>query len=263
MISMKNHKNNLKKDPRELSIQASLYGLSFMLKNPQTGETKFFEYSNEKTNPIQLDRKLEEIAKERPVLTHHFSNVKVIHHNSLNTLVPDEYFEASSLEDYLKFNISLLPNDKAAYDKIKDLELTNVYLPFVNINNFFLNYNPSVEYFHSSTLFIEKINQIRNNKETLPLYDLYLNVFSKDFQLLIYKNEELLFYNSFEYETTDDFLYFFFFVLESLRLDEKNIRFHLAGVNADFPIYKDLSDFVPYWEFLPASNPGKINNFII
>ncbi len=263
MISMTNNKNNLKNDPRELSIQASLYGLSFMLKDPQTGESKFFEYSFDKTNPIQLDQKLKEIVKERPVLTHHFSNLKVIHHNPLNTLVPNEYFEESSPENYLKFNISLLSNDKAAYDKIIPLDLTNVYLPFVNINNFFLNYNTTVEYFHSSTRFIEKINHIRNNKETLSLYDLYLNVFSKDFQLLIYKNEELYFFNSFEYETTDDFLYFFFFVLESLQLDEKEIRFHLSGINTDFPIYKDLSDFVPHWKFLPASNPGKINNFIL
>ncbi len=260
---MKKNKNNITQDSRELSIQASLYGLSFMIKNPKTKENKFFEYTFETTNPVRLEDKLSEIIKERPVLKHHFSKVKIIHHNLLNSLVPQEYFEDSQLEEYLKYNISLLENDQASYDEIKNLELINVYLPFVNINNFLLNYNPSIDYFHSSSIFINKINQRRNKKETLPLFDLYLNVYSKDFQLLIYKNEELLFYNSFEYQTTDDFLYFFFFVLESLKIEETKIDFHISGVDKNFPILKDLSDFVPQWKILPPSNPGKINNFII
>ncbi len=263
MISMNNNKNNSKTDIRELSIQVCLYGLSFMLKNPENGESKFFEYLFDKTHPVQLSRKLGQIVKERPVLKHQFAKTKIIHHNNLNTLVPLEYFDDSIPEEYLKYNISLLENDKASYDIIREINTANVYLPFVNINNFFLNYNPSVEYYHSATVFIEKINRLRSTKETLPLYDLYLNVFQKDFQLLIYKNEEVLFFNTFEYETTDDFLYFFFFVLESLKLDEKEIDFHLAGVNKNFPVYKDLTDFVPQWTILPPSNPGKNNNFIL
>lgn len=263
MISMKNNKNNLQQDPRELSIQASLYGLSFMIKNPKTKENKFFEYLFDKTNPVQLEEKLKEIAKERPVLKHHFEKTKIIHHNLWNTLVPREYFEASAPEKYLKFNINLLPTDQASFDEITDLDIVNVYLPFVNINNFFLNYNPSVDYFHSASVFIDKINKIRSKKANLPLYDLYLNVFPQDFQMLIYKNEELLFFNSFEYQTKDDFLYFFFFVLESLKLDEKEMDFHLCGVDRDFPVYKDLKDFIPRWKILPPSNPGKINNFIL
>jgi len=260
---MKNNKNNLQQDSRELSIQASLYGLSFMIKNPKTKESKFFEYPFDKTHPISLEEKLKNIVKERPVLKHHFSHIQIIHHNLLNALVPEKYFEESNLKEYLKFNISLLENDQASFDEIKTLNLVNVYLPFANINNFFLNYNPSINYFHSASVFIDKINQIRSKKNTMPLYDLYLNVYSKDFQILIYKNEDLLFYNSFEYETTDDFLYFFFFVLESLKLDEKEIDFHISGINNDFKILKDLTDFVPKWNILPASNPGHINNFIL
>jgi hypothetical protein len=257
------NKNNLSQDPRELSMQVSLYGLSFMIKNPKTKENKFFEYSFDKTNPLQVQDKLQQIVKERPVLKHHFSKIRIIHHNLLNTLVPSKYFEDSKLEEYLKFNISLLENDKASYDEIRNIDIVNVYLPFVNINNFFLNYNPSINYFHSASVFLDKINQLRNKKDTWPLYDLYLNVYSKDFQLLIYKNEELYFFNSFEYETPDDFLYFFFFVLESLKLNEEEIDYHLCGVNKSFPLYKDLTDFVPHWKILPASNPGKINNFIL
>jgi len=260
---MKNNKNNIPQDSRELSIQASLYGLSFMIRNPKTKENKFFEYPFEKTNPIHLEGILQKIVKERPVLKHHFSKLRIVHHNLLNSLVPKDYFEDSKLEEYLKLNISLLENDKASYDEIKELDLVNVYLPFVNINNFFLTYNPSIEYFHSASIFIDKINRLRNKKETLPLYDLYLNVYSKDFQIIIYKNEELLFFNSFKYETTDDFLYFFFFVLESLKLDEKEVEFHISGVDKNFPILQDLKDFVTPWKILPHSNPGKINNFIL
>jgi len=254
--------NNLIKDNRELSILVSRYGLSFLFKDKKPSNTKFFEYLFEQSNPFEIEKKLKKIIEERPVLTHQFKNIKIIHHNNLNTLVPNELFNENYPEEYLKFNIKLLEFDRAHFDKIQTHEISNVFIPFANINNIFLDYNDEIDFFHSSTLFIEKIDKYRSAKEVLSLYDVYLNVFYRDFQMLIYKNEELIFFNSFDFSTNDDFLYFFFFVLETLKIPENKAEFHIAGVDENFVVMKDLMDFVENWNFLPAENPGKLNNFI-
>ncbi len=255
--------NNIHKiDSRKLSILVSPYGLSFMIKKSNE-ESKFFEYIFDKTNPFQLEEELKKIIIERPVLKHRFEEVNVIHHNLLNTLVPSELFDNENVENYLKYNITLLENDKASFDQLDELYIYNVYLPFANINNVFLNHNKFINYFHSSTVFIDKIIQERKRHQVLKLYDVYLNVYAKDFQLLIFKNEDILFYNSFEYETTDDFLYFFFFALESLNISNEDIQYHISGIDNHFKILNDLKDFVADWHIIKAKNESKINNFIL
>ncbi len=254
--------NNLKKDHRELSILVSRYGLSFLFKDKNPSQSKFFEYLFEQTNPFEIENKLKKIFQERPVLTRQFKNIRIIHHNNLNTLVPIELFNEKNPEEYLKFNIKLLEFDRAHFDTIDSLEIANVYIPFANINNLFLDYYDEIDFFHSATIFIEKIDKTRSQKEVLSLYDVYLNVFHRDFQMLIYKNEDLIFFNSFEFSTNDDFLYFFFFVLETLKIPENKAEFHIAGVDKNFVVMKDLKDFVENWNFLSAENPGKLNNYI-
>ncbi len=259
ILTMNSHQQ---KDTRNLSILVCLYGLSFVIQKPD-GESKFFEYRFDKTNPYKLEDELKKIIRERPVLKHQFNRVDIIHHNLLNTLVPNEFFVDEKLENYLKYNISLLDNDQASFDVINEMNINNVYLTFANINNVFLDYNKNINYFHSATVFIDKINALRKKHKVLKLYDIYLNVYEKDFQLLIYKNEEILFFNSFEYETTDDFLYFFFFVLESLNITDNDTQYHISGVGKDFKILQDLKDFVPNWHIIEGKNTGKINNFIL
>ncbi len=254
--------NNLIKDSRNLSILVSRYGLSFLLKDKKQTGTKFFEYFFEKTNPFEIENNFKQILKERPVLTHTFEQVEIIHHNHLNTLVPKEFFNPNYPEKFLKFNNKILDFDKAHFDEIAIHQINNVYIPFSNINNLLLDYNEEVNFFHSSTRLINKIDRFRENKEVLSLYDVYLNIFHRDFQLLIYKNEEIIYFNSFDFSTNDDFLYFFFFVLETLKIPNKPTDFQICGVNDKFAVMKDLNDFVEKWKFLPIENPGTLNNFI-
>jgi len=252
---------NIDKDKRKLSILVSLYGLSFVLKDVETKTSKTFEYIFDALNPFQLERKLREIVEERPVLQKRFNSVRLIHHNNLNTLVPKDFFDKKHLKDYLKFNMRLLPNDYANYDDVSDL--VNVYVPYVNINNVFLDYNKSVNYYHSSSIFIKKVNKIRRNTSFVKFYDVYLNVYPKDFQLLIFKDDEILLYNNFEAENTDDFLYYFFYALEQLKIDKEKTSFHIMGTTADAEIIENLKDFQKDWEIIPGKTNLKFNNFIL
>ncbi len=67
---------------------------------------------------------------------------------------------------YLDYNIKTLANDFLAFDSLSQLEIKNVYVPYVNINNFFFQQFGEFEYKHHATVLIDKlILHSKNNSE--------------------------------------------------------------------------------------------------
>ncbi len=258
---MTNNRQNIIEDSRELSILASLYGLSFMLIDKKTNDHTYFEYAFEMTHPEDLEEKLKSIIQERAVLQRKFEKVNIIHHNSLFTNIPKEVFDKTLLQTYLDYNVKLLPTDFIDYDYIGKFDLYNIYVPFVNINNTFLNTNKQVHYAHSSGMFMKKIGKIRKKQKQLPVFDIYINVFAKDFQILVFHNEQIVLINQFEYDTVDDFLYFLFFAIESLEIKDSKAKYHIGGVDTNHIIIKNLLDFNPKLDIIISEYHSKINNF--
>ncbi len=257
-------KNNFTENNfKELSILVSLYGLSFMLKNNETQERKFFEYTFSPQNPIGLEKELLKIFEERSILKNSFAKLNLIHHNRLNTLVPKAVFDKKMIKEYLKFNIKLLPTDFADFDELTNLKSINAFVPFVNINNIFLDYNKQINFHHSASIFLKKVQKIRKHKTNLKLFDVYINVFKHDFQLAIFKNEKLALYNHFSYESIDEFLYFLFFAFESLELDEAKTSFNVSGIDQQNEIIKNLNDFTSNIHIITSGYQSQINNFIL
>ena len=121
-----------------LSIQVSLNGLSFCVLE-ESAKTithlKHFGF-NKKLTPFELLDRVKEIFSTEEILKNAFNTVNVIYVNELSTLVPKPLFDEDSLADYLKFNSKILKSDFIAFDEISANDSVNVYVPYVNINNF-------------------------------------------------------------------------------------------------------------------------------
>lgn len=155
-----------------------------------------------------------------------FHKITVIHENEWSTLVPKALFNEDALADYLKLNIKILKTDYVTFDTISINESVNVYLPYVNINNFIYDTFGSFTYKHHSTVLVDAIlNAEANANET----KLYLHVSKTHFQLVVVKKGALLLYNSFEYSTPEDFIYYVLFTAEQLQLHPETIKTVLLG----------------------------------
>src|SRR5690606_12651133 len=80
---------------QELSVQVSLTGLSFLIKDLQKNEFVFFEAISF-SHPLPLEALPEEIDKvyqKFHKLQQAFSKIVVIHHNKLFALVPEALFD--------------------------------------------------------------------------------------------------------------------------------------------------------------------------
>ena len=122
----------------DLSIQISLSGLSFCILNTDTNTViELREVIFEKRlNPLEALDELKSLFTKENALQSNFKNVIIIHDNDLATLVPKSLFNKNHLAEYLKFNSKILKSDFIAYDPIQENSSVNVYIPYVNFNNF-------------------------------------------------------------------------------------------------------------------------------
>ncbi|MDW5288385.1 DUF3822 family protein [Formosa sp. PL04] len=213
---------------KELSIQISLSGLSFCILNATTQQVEVLKYLAFKKHetPYQLLEHVQSLFKTEESLQQEFSNIQIIHSNELSTLVPNPLFNEDYLADYLKFNSKILKSDFITFDTIELNDSVNVYVPYVNVNNFIYEQFGEFTFKHFSTILIESILHIEKNADQPKLY---IHVGARHFEILSIDDGALQFYNTFEYSSKEDFIYYLLFTLEQLKLNPETIQLVFIG----------------------------------
>lgn len=213
---------------KQLSIQISLNGLSFCVLNQSTNTItalKKIDFSK-KLNPIKLLEKVENIFKTEKSLQDSFDSVTLIHENELSTLVPKQLFNEDALADYLKFNAKIFQTDFISFDETTNSNAVSVYVPYVNINNYIYDKFGAFTFKHISTILIENILEAEKHTNQPKVY---INVNTSNFELVVVNNNKLVFYNTFEYVTKQDFIYYILFTAEQLQLNPEVFNLVFVG----------------------------------
>ncbi len=210
---------------KKLSIQVSLSGLSFCVFDLFTNKvlhTAEIAFEKNKVVEEQLWRSF----VDNTILTKPYDEIVVLHNNNLNTFVPTSLFDASFLASYLQYNTKVFETDFFTYDTILPYEINNVYVPFVNINNFLLDQYESFEYKNSNSILVKKLLDISKNKDEKQVF---VHIQKNTFEIVVVKNQELLLFNSFSYSTPQDFIYYLLFTCEQLQLNPETIAIQILG----------------------------------
>ena len=211
----------------------------------------------EKLSPKKLLKKLDEIIIESEINISCVISVKLIVFNKLSTLVPKNLFDEKLSLEYLKFNSKLLKNDFAANDLIEEIGAVNVFLPFVNVNNYLIEKFGSFHYYHYSTILIKKLLKYNTYKDS----SIFANVQLNYFQILIFKNKKLQYYNNFEFKEKEDILYFTLFVMEQNKINNTKTKLLLLGdINDKSDTFKLLSKFIKNIDIIKYENSKKTKN---
>ncbi|UWX53950.1 DUF3822 family protein [Maribacter litopenaei] len=205
---------------------------------------------SDELNPVALLQEVKNLLNKHGLNDKHFDEVVVIHTNNLFALVPKPLFKEDSMANYLKFNTKILATDALAYDELDNLDIVNVYVPYMNVNNYIYDLFGEFTYMHNGSVLIQSLlDNYSNHKE--PVCFVYVG--KKQMDVVVLKQKSLSFYNSFIYETKEDFAYYLLFVMEQLDLDTESTVVKFFGhIEEDDDIFqlcysyiKDLSIFVP------------------
>ena len=235
MAITNNSSNNL--NNLELSIQLSLSGLSFCILNKDSNtiiEVKELRFEK-RLNPFEVLDELKVLFKNESTLNNSFTNVTIVHNNDLSTLVPEALFNKNHVADYLKFNSKILKSDFIAYDSILENSSVNVYVPYININNYIYDKFGTFIFKHISSVLIESILRIEKASTTPKVY---IHVSLNHFEIIIIKEGKLELYNTFVYNSKEDFIYYILFTAEQLNLNPETLNLVFIGdITEDDEIY--------------------------
>lgn len=241
----------------ELSIQISLSGLSFCIlhrDNNSISTLKEVRFKKQ-LNPLELLQELKACFDTEPMLKNKFEAVNIIHDNELSTLVPKVIFNEGAIADYLKFNSKILKSDFVTFDTIERNQSVNVFIPYVNVNNYIFDLFGDFTYKHASTVLIETI--LESDKDALePKF--YVHVNHNRFEIIILNEGKLQFFNSFEYITKEDFIYYILFTAEQLKYNPETLKLILLGhVIKDDALYNIVYKYIRHVSF-----GDKKNNYV-
>ena len=237
--------NNIK----ELSIQVNLNGLSFCILNRTSNTIELLQsLSFQQTlNPFDVLNRLKTELSANSSFSIEFDAVNVIHQNELSTLVPRALYNDNNKADYLKFNTKILKTDFITQDEIAVNDSVNVYIPYININNYIFETFGAFTYKHSSTVLLDTLLQKCLQNTDL---EVHLHVNHKMLEISVIDKGQLQLFNVFEYHSKEDFIYYVLFVFEQLNLDVETTVVYLSGtINRNDNLYNLLYTYVRHVEF--------------
>lgn len=210
-----------------LSVQLSESGLAYTVLDIK--RNKYLALKTFNWNASDLYSSCENAKKtiekdEALKRTYKSASVSLVHNRS--TLVPKGLFSEANKNEVLSFNHSLEKDEDAETDDLKTLEAKNVYAVPHCFRSFLKELKGNVKISHYSTPLIESVLMQNKNK---PGKLVTVNVQPARLDVIISEGRKLIFYNSFAYRTSEDFIYYLLFACEQLKLNPENLELVIIG----------------------------------
>jgi hypothetical protein len=198
-------------------------------------------------NDYSLVTPLKEIINTNPLYKKEFRAINVAFVNNRSTLIPKAIYKADKLYSFHQFNFSIQEEDQLYSDQLINLSAYNVYsIPDYIISEFKTFKNTHFKHFSSSLIEASLVHA--KNENALSLINIH--VLPSCFQVIIVKNQKLELYNSFNYQSSEDFIYYLLFVLDQLNINNEKATVTLTGeVEKNSVIYSMLFKYIKTLNF--------------
>jgi hypothetical protein len=201
-----------------LIVEISINRISYALLHNDTQTYKAIEsyFFADTKNYNDIGNRLEFIHTNTEILKNNYFSVHVLFSGCRSTLIPAVLFDSSKAELYLKFNHPMDKDDVVAFDQLNITNAVNIYTIHTLLKDKVKALFPAAKISHSYSSLIENLLfQFSDNKAS----KLVLHVQQKHIQIIQINSGKLIFFNSFAYNTKEDFIYYLLFVMQQLHLN--------------------------------------------
>ena len=222
-----NPANITEKKYKKLTVKVSPNGLSYCSSDTLNhtllsfGEVLFD--ASEKKNLWEI---CADAFDSNEMLRDAYDEVTVLHDSNLAAFVPDALFDEQYLGSYLQYNVKVFENDVFAQDAITSYPIRTVYVPNAEINGFFEQKFRNLTYKHIHTILVSKLLELSKNIDDKKMF---VHMSPGHFEIAVVQNQHLLLFNSFEYKTPEDLIYYLLFTAEQLNLNPETMKLEFLG----------------------------------
>lgn len=225
-----------------LSIRYATDGLSFCVHN-QTNKLLVFFFQ-----PYHLDSqdaviaKVKKIIVDEDVLRLSYKKVYVVPCQREKVLIPAHLFDKKTVADMYRICFQPQKNDTLLYRKIKVLESYIVEALPRSFVNFLTTRYPSLCIVDSAYPFIiNSLTGILFNTDQL-----FIDIHDQYFDLLLTRNAEPMLFNSFNYGSVTDILYYILNALQQCQVDKNVLQTTVSGNLVDDPrLQEAFGKYIP------------------
>ncbi len=192
------------------------------------------------------------------ILKLNFASVKVAVNNSKHTLVPSNLFDENEKAAYLENMAELLPTDKVNSDDLNFIGAKNVYAINKEIEKLILEAFNNIKIYHGSSALIQGVHLLANTQEG---FHMYINVLNKKLNILLFERKNLMFNNSFAFQSVNDFVYYVMLVLDQFKVNPEKAPVYLCGqIMRESEVFKLLYRYIKNVDFLEAPDQLKFRS---
>ncbi len=208
------------------------------------------QISNERANSPYFDTRFREILAGIKLLNYKFSAVRAALSVPSVTLVPDRLFSSQAPEKYFRL-LHPANNTTMVFDqeKITALNCHLVWGATTAFKGFVDQYQPR----HLAA------SLINHYLELIPegAHAVFLNIRNCNAQITVFHEQNLLFYNAFEFTKPTDLLYFVMLAFDQFKLNPEVVSLHVSGaLLTESEGYKILNRYIERIVFItPKSLP--------
>lgn len=215
---------------------------------------EFEQYTfHEQKDWYSVQKRLEHILAQPNLQegkNHHLSFSDAIY-----TLVPKALFDPNKLEHYIRFNHELTEDASLCFyaNPIDCFDAVVVYAIPRGLDFLAKAKLPAFNWTHHSLALLEAIHFDTSNFSKLNIH-----IQQQSFDLIYAPEGKLKFFNSFNYTSAEDFIYFLLYVMEQLNLNREEITVKLFGeFEENSSIYQTLYTYIRKVEI--GKRPAEVN----
>lgn len=183
-----------------------------------------------------------------------FSNVTSVSLSLISdkiTLVPEPIFDEKLKNTYAAFNFEAGAEEAVFSAKVQSAACFAVFSFSHEKEKLYRNFFSTIKFLHASVPLLESILTNDKNESSEKAY---LHISPKHIELVFSKSGSLLYYNTFNYTSGEDIIYYLLFALEQLKLNPEAISLQLMGeVAKNDAVYSLIHKYVRNVNFMPRS----------
>ena len=208
-----------------MTIQLALGGLSFALLDAEANRLIALEcyQSDLLSDSNELFHLLEKALGSRNLNDKTLKSVTCIIDDRINLLVPEMLDNYEDHEKLISFGFNIPEGYSIASDKLEAFKGSNLYAFPKALEDKIQSKWPNARITHSSSVFLASLPKSENAT-------VYVNVRNRNFDMAIVKDESLLFFNNFKFNTKDDCAYFLLFAMEQHGLSGQDTPVWFSGL---------------------------------
>lgn len=247
----------------DLSILAGMDRFSFAISDQQSNLVALKSYAfYESESNKNLVTKLREVHQQDELLKLPYNAIKIAIVNSDNTFVPNRLYDENSQQVYLENMVEQSNSSKIHVDNLDSVQAKNIFLIEKELETQIQAFFPNASIHHAISPLILGLKHVAGHHADRKVY---VHVRNQLAHIILFEEEDMLFANTFKFQSEKDFIYFVMLVYDQFQLKPEIVPLYFSGfILEDSQIYHQLYRYIRYLNHLQRPvfyNYGrKLNN---